>query len=68
MSDLDRVLLNVDELEAMKLCDYEGLDQTQAAERMEISRGTVQRLLYSGRKKLIDAIINTKAITIQSFD
>lgn len=68
MSQLEKLVLDIDELEAMKLCDYENLDQSNAAERMEVSRGTVQRLLYSGRQKLVDALIHSKAIVINSPD
>ncbi|MBN2057779.1 MAG: DUF134 domain-containing protein [Candidatus Saganbacteria bacterium] len=64
MSMLELVELGHDELEAMRLCDHEELDQQQAAEKMKVSRGTIQRLLYSGRKKLIGAIISKKAIKI----
>ncbi len=56
--------LELDELEAIHLCDYEDLSQSQAAERMNISTGTLQRLLYSGRKKIIDAIYDSKALRI----
>ena len=58
--------VELDELEAMRLCDKEGLDQTEAAEEMDISRGTLQRLLYSGRRKIVDCFVNTKAITFQA--
>ncbi|NLB64769.1 MAG: DUF134 domain-containing protein [Fibrobacter sp.] len=57
-------VLNLDEFEAMRLCDLEGLEQIEAGKRMGISRGTVQRLLVSGRKKLIDAIVSRKTIEI----
>jgi predicted DNA-binding protein (UPF0251 family) len=40
------------------------LDQHEAGERMGISRGTVQRLLYAGRKRLVDAILNNRAIIV----
>ncbi|MCA1932293.1 MAG: DUF134 domain-containing protein [Calditerrivibrio sp.] len=53
-----------DELESMKLCDLEDLSQSEAGERMGISRGTVQRLLYSGRKKLVKALTENMAIII----
>jgi predicted DNA-binding protein (UPF0251 family) len=66
MHHLESVEINLDELEAVKLCDYDNLDQTQAAEEMQISRGTIQRLLYAGRKKIIDAIINSKALMIEN--
>ncbi|MCW5199043.1 DUF134 domain-containing protein, partial [Desulfobulbus sp. F3] len=42
LSNLKRITLLRDELEALKLCDLEGLFQEQAGERMGVSRGTVQ--------------------------
>lgn len=66
LSQLPVTEVELDELEAMRLCDKEGLDQTEAAEEMNISRGTLQRLLYSGRQKVVDSFINTKAITFQA--
>ncbi|MBN1684054.1 MAG: DUF134 domain-containing protein [Gammaproteobacteria bacterium] len=56
--------LELDELEAIHLCDFEALHQSQAASKMNISTSTLQRLLYSGRKKIIDALYNSKAIEI----
>ncbi|OGC22847.1 hypothetical protein A2291_08705 [candidate division WOR-1 bacterium RIFOXYB2_FULL_42_35] len=64
LAALEIVDLGQDELEAMRLCDFEELDQEQAAQKMNISRGTIQRLLYSGRKKIIDVITNAKALKI----
>jgi len=64
-SKLEKVTICDDELEAMRLCDVEGLTQEQAGEKMGISRGTVQRLLESGRKKLISSIIEKKAVLFQ---
>jgi predicted DNA-binding protein (UPF0251 family) len=61
---LDKTFLKMDELEAMRLCDSEGLSQQLAGERMNISRGSVQRLVSSGRKKLVDAIVNCQALVI----
>ncbi|MFH1429164.1 MAG: DUF134 domain-containing protein [Candidatus Margulisiibacteriota bacterium] len=57
-------ILELDELEAIHLCDYEELNQAQAAEKMSISTSTLQRLLYSGRKKIADALYSSKAIQI----
>jgi predicted DNA-binding protein (UPF0251 family) len=57
--------LELDELEAIHWCDYENLEQKKAAEKMNISASTLQRLLYSGRKKIIDALYNSKAIEIK---
>lgn len=56
--------LALDEFEALRLCDAEGLDQTAAGERMGVSRGTVQRLLTAGRRKLITAILSRDAIVV----
>ncbi len=56
--------LAIDEFEAMRLCDAEGLDQTAAGAAMGISRGTVQRLLASARRKIVTAILDRDAIVI----
>jgi len=68
ISELDINELKLDELEAIHLCDYEDLNQAQAAEKMGISTGTLQRLLYSGRKTIIDALYSSKAIEIKRDD
>lgn len=57
-----------DEFESMRLCDVENLSQEEAGERMGISRGTVQRLLYNGRKKLIKSLLDNKGIIIIDFN
>ena len=56
--------LELDELEAIHLCDYEEYNQSDAAKEMNISTSTLQRLLYSGRKKVADALYDSKAIEI----
>ncbi len=61
----DFVILNVDELEALRLCDLEGLDQDTAASRMTISRGTLQRILYAARKSIAEALAYGKGIHIE---
>lgn len=66
LKDLEKIELNHDELEALHLCDGTGLTQQQAGEKMGVSRGTVQRLVVSGRKKLIDAVANSQALIIQT--
>ena len=62
--DLERIVLEMDEVEAMRLCDAEGLSQAAAGTLMSISRGTVQRLVSSGRKKTINAIVNGHLLVI----
>ncbi|EKE00889.1 MAG: hypothetical protein ACD_21C00256G0001 [uncultured bacterium] len=60
--------LALDELEAVHLCDFDELAQETAAKKMKISTSTLQRLLYSGRKKIIDALYSSKALKISKHD
>ncbi|MFA5178487.1 MAG: DUF134 domain-containing protein [Candidatus Paceibacterota bacterium] len=61
---LEEVELELDELEVLKLCDYEDFDQKEAAQKINISQSTLQRILSSARKKVAEAIIEGKAIKI----
>ena len=61
---LEEVCLSVEEAEAIRLRDLEGLVQEECAERMHISRPTFHRVLDSARKKLADVLINGKAIRV----
>jgi len=65
-SDLQTNIINLDEFEALRLCDYEGLSQIEAASDMRVSRATIQRLLLSGRKKITEAFLENKAIEIKN--
>ena len=65
MTELDETILSVDEYEAVRLVDLEGIEQSKAGEQMKISQPTLSRLLKSGRKKLAEAIVKGKAIRIQ---
>ncbi|MFC1912013.1 DUF134 domain-containing protein [Chloroflexota bacterium] len=62
---LEEVQLSVEEAEAIRLKDLEGLEQEEGAERMNISRPTFQRVLASARQKMADALLNGKAIRIE---
>jgi len=64
--DLQKTILEFDEIEALRLCDGYGLSQAEAGEKMGISRGTVQRLVKSGRKKIVIAVIEGKALVINN--
>ena len=65
MMELGLIEIDLDEFEALRLVDEEALNQIQAAVRMNISRATVQRLLNSGRKKIIRAMLANDAIKIK---
>lgn len=66
LSELEIIEIEIDEFEAMRLCDYEGKSQIETAEIMLVSRGTVQRILNSGRKKILDALLHQKAIKLKN--
>jgi DNA-directed RNA polymerase subunit RPC12/RpoP len=57
--------LSVDEFEAIRLKDLEGLEQTAAADSMRISQPTFHRVIEAARKKVADALVNGKAIRIE---
>ncbi len=65
MYELDTIRLELSELEAMRLCDLDGLDQQAAGKRMTVSRGTIQRLLKSGRAKVLRALLQSRALLIE---
>ena len=65
LSILEEVTLTVDEFEAIRLTDLEGLYQADAAESMNISRQTLGRILESAHKKIADALVNGKALLIK---
>ncbi|MFH0941318.1 MAG: DUF134 domain-containing protein [Candidatus Omnitrophota bacterium] len=65
LSKLKCVRLSLDEFEAMRLADLEGLKQVDAARLMHISRPTFSRIVASARKKIADGLVNIKVIRIE---
>ena len=61
---LKEVNLTLDELEAVRLADWKGLYQEDAAMKMAISRQTFGNTIASAHKKIADAIVNGKALKI----
>lgn len=61
-------ILTFEEIESLRLCDLEGMDQSSAADCMNISRGTLQRILGSARKKVAEAVIHGTFIKIAHFE
>ncbi len=64
MTELEEVCLQMDELEALRLADSEGMYHEEAAGKMNISRATFGRILDSARHKVADAIIHGYALRI----
>lgn len=56
----------MDELEAIRLADYEGLYHEEAAKRMKISRQTFGRILNNAHKKVAECLIKGKALKIDT--
>lgn len=65
IEELPENILKLEELEAIRLKDLEGLEQGECAKRMEVSRPTFQRILLSAREKVADSLINGKMIRIE---
>ena len=65
LAHLEDNIITRDEFEAIRLIDYEKIEQEKAGKKMKISQPTLSRLLTSARKKIADALINGKAIKIQ---
>jgi len=65
LRDLEEEVLTVEELEAIRLKDLEGLEQEQCAVRMQVSRPTFQRVLSLAREKVARALVEGKAIRFE---
>lgn len=68
LMEVEKNIIELDEFEAVRICDLEGKSQIEASEMMSVSRGTIQRLLQKGRAKIVDALLNSKAIIIENGD
>ena len=67
-SSLEIVQMSVDEHETIRLMDLEGYTQEQCAQQMGIARSTVQGIYNDARKKLAEALVYGKMLTISGGD
>jgi predicted DNA-binding protein (UPF0251 family) len=65
MPELKEIVLSVEELEAIRLRDQEGLGHEDCAGKMSVSRPTFHRILVSARQKIADALVNGAALRIK---
>lgn len=63
-SILEEINITLDEFEALRLADFEGLYHEQAAAMMNVSRQTFGRIIDSARKKIAGALVHGKALKI----
>lgn len=62
------VQLSVDEYEALRLIDLEGLTHEQCAAQMDVARTTVTGIYESARRKIADALVNGRRLVIGGGD
>jgi len=63
--ELEEILVSLDELEALRLADGEGLYQEQAAAQMGVSRATFGRILEAAHRKVAGALTHGRALRIE---
>lgn len=63
--DLEEVSVTIDEMEALRLVDLEGMYQEDAAREMGVSRQTLQRMLTESRARVVEALVGGKALRIE---
>lgn len=68
LADLEEVRLAPDEIEALRLADFEGRYQEEAAGLMKVSRATFGRILKSAHHKIADAMLHGKALKLETKD
>ena len=65
ISVIGEVFMSVEELESIRLSDFEHLDQETAANMMEVSRHTYGRILSNARSIVAEALITGKALKVE---
>ncbi len=64
----NKIIMTVDEYEAIRLIDYEGMTQEECAGSMAVARTTVQRIYSNARMKLAQALVEGKVLRIEGGD
>lgn len=61
----ETIFLNLEEFEALRLCDHKGLNHQLAAAEMEVSRPTLTRIHAHARQKVAAALVEGKQLIIE---
>lgn len=64
--ELEEIAITMDEIETIRLADYEGLYHEEAAVKMKISRQTFGRILNEAHRKVAECLIKGKALKIET--
>jgi len=64
MVNIQNIAVEADEYEAIRLADLEGFSHEDAGKQMGISRQTFGRIIEKARKKVADALVNGKSLSI----
>lgn len=64
----EKIILTVDEYEAIRLIDKQGFSQEECSTYMKVSRATVQMIYNSARKKLAEVLVSARSLRIQGGD
>ncbi len=59
------VIINLEEYESIRLCDFLSLSQEEAALKMGVSRPTLTRIYSIARKKVAEAFVTGKGIVFE---
>ncbi len=61
----ESIIMTVEEYEAIRLMDMEGLNQEESAEMMGVARSTIQRIYEQARKKMAQSLVEGKVMRIE---
>ena len=69
-SDIENeiIMMTVEEYEAIRLIDLEGMTQEECAEKMQVARATVQNIYKDARSKIAESLVNGNLLKIEGGD
>ena len=65
VKDAPAVKISLEEYESIRLLDYEGMTQEEAARQMGVARTTVQSLYLTARKRIAGCLVEGRSLMIE---